>query len=527
MGVKASDVVKVMQDWIGTDKRKIIDLYNSHTPLAVGYKVKYTDAWCDTTVSACFIKLNATDLIGGTECGVERHIKLFKNKGIWQENGNVTPKTGDIICYNWDDNTQPNDGFADHIGVVEKVENGQITLIEGNLNDAVARRTIPVGWGYIRGYAQPKYDAETPTEPTQTNTAKTITEKKYLNGIDISSYQAGINTQGIEADFIIVKATQGNYYVNPHFRQQIDGAIKGGKIVGIYHYATGVGVEAEVKLFLTTIKDYIGKAFLCLDWETSTNSVGMNTAFKNPNYAKQFMDVVKQRTGLTMFIYGSKDSCFNAMDWSVVKNAGYPCWGAQYKDYSPIFGYQSDPWQSLRPWGAWGNNVSIFQYTSCLQLPGYVGNLDGNICYMTAAQLKAYTVPYSIEYRAHCQTYGWQKWKRNGEWAGTMGEKKRLEALNINPPEGVELEVVAHLQTYGDKPYCGLKHGNTTVIGTTGESKRMEGISIRCTKNTTGKKLYYQGHCQTYGNTDVCSEGQFCGTRGESKRLEAIRIWFE
>lgn len=46
--------------------KPIIDIYNNHKPLAVGYKVKYTDDYCDTTLSAAFIKNNAVDLIGGT-----------------------------------------------------------------------------------------------------------------------------------------------------------------------------------------------------------------------------------------------------------------------------------------------------------------------------------------------------------------------------------------------------------------------------------------------------------------------------
>lgn len=142
---------------------------------------------------------------------------------------------------------------------------------------------------------------------------------------------------------------------------------------------------------------------------------------------------------------------------------------------------------------------------------------------------------YTISYKAHVQTYGWMDTCGDGEWAGTTGQSKRLEALIINPPEGVELEVTAHLQKgqetdpkkYGDVTYKGIVHGNKTVIGTTGKSRRMEGIAIKCVKNTTGKKLKYQGHRQTYGDTKVCSEGEYCGTRGESKRLEAIRIWFE
>lgn len=110
MGVTAQDVLNVMRSWIGFSEangkfKQIIDLYNSHKPLARGYAVKYTDEWCDTTVSAAAIKAGAVDLIG-TECGCEEHVKIFKNKGIWIEDGTITPQPGDIIVYNWDDNTQ-------------------------------------------------------------------------------------------------------------------------------------------------------------------------------------------------------------------------------------------------------------------------------------------------------------------------------------------------------------------------------------------------------------------------------------
>ena len=85
MKVTAQQIIDVMKSWIGLSRAKgthkpIIDLYNSHYPLARGYKVSYTDDYCDTTVSAAFIKLSAVDLIGGTECGVEEHINLFKKK---------------------------------------------------------------------------------------------------------------------------------------------------------------------------------------------------------------------------------------------------------------------------------------------------------------------------------------------------------------------------------------------------------------------------------------------------------------
>lgn len=181
--VTAQQIIDVMKSWIGLSRAKgthkpIIDLYNSHYPLARGYKVSYVDDYCDATVSAAFIKLGAVDLIGGTECGVEEHINLFDKKGIWNEDGTITPNPGDIICYNWDDSTQPNDGWADHIGIVETVntKNRTLTVIEGNMSGGVVgERTIPIGWGYIRGYARPKY-ADSQTVDTKTeNKASTET----------------------------------------------------------------------------------------------------------------------------------------------------------------------------------------------------------------------------------------------------------------------------------------------------------------------------------------------------------------
>lgn len=149
----------------GDSKHKaIIDKYNGVKPLPVGYAVKYTDDWCDAFITTLAIETGAVDIIG-RECGVQRHIDIFKAKKIWIEDGRITPKAGDIITFNWDQNYQNNDGFADHIGIVESVKNGQITTIEGNTDRACKRRTYQVGNGYIRGFARPKYAAEKPTTP--------------------------------------------------------------------------------------------------------------------------------------------------------------------------------------------------------------------------------------------------------------------------------------------------------------------------------------------------------------------------
>lgn len=165
MKVTAKTIIDIMLSWKGLSKKDkshkvIIDLYNSYKPLARGYKVSYSDNYCAVTISAAFIKAHAVDLIGGTECSVQKFIDIFKRKGIWEENGKKTPKPGWIITFNWDDDTQPNDGWADHIGLVKSVENGVITTIEGNYGGEVKERRIKVGDGCIRGYAVPQYKEE-------------------------------------------------------------------------------------------------------------------------------------------------------------------------------------------------------------------------------------------------------------------------------------------------------------------------------------------------------------------------------
>ena len=138
--------------------QQLVNDYNSVKPLPVGYAVKTTDDWCDIFVTTVFQREGLSGLIG-RECGVERHIQIFKRLGIWNENGASTPKAGDIITFNWDQDYQSNDGWADHIGIVERVENGLIHTIEGNSGavGTVKRNVYRIGHGNIRGFATPRY----------------------------------------------------------------------------------------------------------------------------------------------------------------------------------------------------------------------------------------------------------------------------------------------------------------------------------------------------------------------------------
>lgn len=214
MGVTAQKVVETAKSWLGCNEadgsfKKIIDLYNSVKPLPRGYAVQYHDEWCDTFVSAVAIKANAVDLIG-RECGCEQHINIFKRKGIWQEDGTVKPQVGWIVLYNWDDTTQPNDGWSDHIGIVAEVHATFISVIEGNRNGRVAYREIPYRYGCIRGYACPRYASSGSTAPVQpskpnkslTEIAREVIRGAWGNGADRKNRleNAGYDFNAVQAE---------------------------------------------------------------------------------------------------------------------------------------------------------------------------------------------------------------------------------------------------------------------------------------------------------------------------------------
>ncbi len=204
----ANNVVKQAQLWIGKKEsngthKAIIDIYNAYKPLARGYKVKYTDEWCATFVSAVSIKLGYTSIIP-TECSCQKMIELFKKKGAWVENENRTPKPGEIIFYDWDDSGKgDNKGNSDHVGIVEKVVGRKITVIEGNYSSAVKRRILAVNGKFIRGYGVPAYDKENPTaaKKSVTTIAKEVIAGKWGNGANRKKLleNAGYNYKEVQA----------------------------------------------------------------------------------------------------------------------------------------------------------------------------------------------------------------------------------------------------------------------------------------------------------------------------------------
>ena len=195
----ASKVLEQAKAWLGRNEadgthKLIIDTYNAHKPLARGYAVKYTDAWCATFVSAVAIKTGCTDIIP-TECSCPKQIELFKKIGCWDESDSRVPTPGDILYYNWGDSgVGDNTGVADHVGIVEKVSNGTITVIEGNYSNSVKRRTLAVDGKYIRGYGVPKYKESAPELSAD---CKLLASKGIINSPDYWAKGKGYSDENV------------------------------------------------------------------------------------------------------------------------------------------------------------------------------------------------------------------------------------------------------------------------------------------------------------------------------------------
>ena len=115
--------------------------------------------WCACFVSWCADQCGYIDSgIIPRFSGCEQGVSWFQARNLWQD-GSATPTSGAIIFFDWveDDGTQ--DGSSDHVGIVEKVENGRVYTIEGNSGDACQQNSYPIGYFEILGYGTPKYES--------------------------------------------------------------------------------------------------------------------------------------------------------------------------------------------------------------------------------------------------------------------------------------------------------------------------------------------------------------------------------
>ena len=195
-----------------------------------------------------------------------------------------------------------------------------------------------------------------------------------MRGIDISKWQSGIDLSAVNADFVIVKATEGIGYVDKSCDGFFQKALSLGKKLGFYHFARPTANNdpiREADFFYENCKGYFGKAIPILDWEAENK--------QNVAYAKAWLDRVYQRSGVKPVIYMS-ESVANAYNWSSVANADYGLWVAKYRDNNQDYNYNMANAGS-RPKVKWWKFYCMWQWTSTGRLNGYSGNLDCNVFY--------------------------------------------------------------------------------------------------------------------------------------------------
>ena len=190
-----------------------------------------------------------------------------------------------------------------------------------------------------------------------------------LKGIDISNHQGCVGyhvPDGI--DFCIVKATEGNYFVDPYCDTFIEECKKKKILWGFYHFNGNNNPEGEAEFFYNNCKGYIKKGIPVLDYEVpNTDDV---------NWCERFLTKFHDLSGVWPIIYMSQIYPIGirkfAGSW-IPKKCGL--WCANYdKDYSD---WPTECFINPYPWEC----VAIWQFASDFNVNGWA--LDSDIAFMT------------------------------------------------------------------------------------------------------------------------------------------------
>ena len=186
-----------------------------------------------------------------------------------------------------------------------------------------------------------------------------------MRGIDISSWQAGINLPACmdDFDFCIIKATGGTAYVNPYCDTWVQECIKAGKPWGFYHFGNDNGYNSasdEARFFIENCWNYFGHGIPILDWEV--NDI-------NAEWVNTFVNIVHSETGIWCWVYGNP---WRFNQGGVEPNCGR--WIASYPDM-----YRPSIYAELPECPSCDGLVCAWQFASDSWLPHYGGNLDASV----------------------------------------------------------------------------------------------------------------------------------------------------
>lgn len=151
--------------WLGTkegsrEHREILAAYNGIRPLPRGYRLGEKDPWCAGFVSAAAVMAGEGERYP-LECSCSRIIEQAKAMGIWVEDDGHVPQAGDWVLYDWQARGDGDcSGAPDHVGIIIGSEADVLLVAEGNYDNMVKLRRIPVNYEKIRGYVCPVWEEE-------------------------------------------------------------------------------------------------------------------------------------------------------------------------------------------------------------------------------------------------------------------------------------------------------------------------------------------------------------------------------
>lgn len=409
-----SYVASIMNGWNGATRgsakhKEILSIYNAHKPLARGYSVKESDAYCATTVSAAWIKAGISDYTG-TECGVPQLVEIAQAKGIWVENDAYTPKVGDAVVYDWEDGkdyaTTDNRGDEDHVGIITAVSGKSFTVVEGNISQGkTGTRAMTVNGRYIRGFICPDYD-----KIAKDMGGDTVAK---ITGIDISEFQTVTDWNKVKAagiKFVIIRSGYGKTYTDAEFKKNIEGAISVGIPFGIYHFSYALsadGAKQEAQYVINLLKPYKSKITLPVFYDFEGATVDYAKKQGVTLGKQQFNDFTVAFCD-TMIAAGYKaGTYFNLTyydNWVDKSRLGkYTRWFAQYNSYA-----QCD----------W---FDLWQYSSSGSVNGISGRVDMNTADESLINGKTTTEGWQKDSKGWWYRYADGTWPAS-TWANINGE---------------------------------------------------------------------------------------------------------
>lgn len=328
--------------------------------------------------------------------------------------------------------------------------------------------------------------------------------------IDISTWNNAVDFDKVKAhgiEGVILRAGFGSGTLDNEFVGNINRAIDAGmKYIGVYWFGYAYTVDMalqeaiECDKIIAKYKDWLNLG-VYYDWEYDSES-----------YAK------KHGVNPTMWLVTEmyKQFCYK------MKDCGYKAGFYTNLDYLSRY-IDERELKAYRKWLAcWGNDkpsdAFLWQYAEDGHITGLAGDFDMNLLLgvIEEEEPEKDRTQYDITYRV-CVEDEWLDWVGDGETAGTQGESKAIEAIQIEG--GYAKDILAqyklYLETTGETNLakCG------EVSGSVGLSRDAQAILIEC-----NMPIKYRAYCQKKKWSKWMKNGEWAGAKGEGLRLEAVQI---